>query len=162
MTISRVVLLGCLVAMVFGCCDDATEPSGDESILRVSVLDGVIFADLMPVVAPDPIHCHLSVELRNPWRYREATGVTIPWAAVYLSGNREYLGAIQFDSLPAIDLAPLEADTIELNKVQEQAQIFEPPCIYDDVYVYLRLRVRDASGKTYIYESQPFNFECRY
>jgi len=127
--------------------------------LQVRVLDGMINADLMPVIPPDPILCHLCVELRNMSDGCGIKGLMITSAGVLLSKNDAVLGTIHFNPIPPIDLAPLEADTIVVDKIAEYARIFEPPCGEN---VYLKIKLRDGNGRSFIHKSQAFLFGCSY
>lgn len=150
-----------LLALVLGiaACDDDTTGTRDDaarlSDLAVEVLDAYIMADLMPMVPPDPISCHLTLRLTNTHTKHALSGVTIPSAVVCLSKAGLGLGVIRFETDWEGSIGAGEVDTVEVTKITESEEIFDPPC-REDVFLVVEiaknvLEVEHVTTPTYFF-----------
>jgi hypothetical protein len=150
MKIMEMILIAILAAAAAGCEDDACRPrsSGPPPIgvLRVEMIDGLLYANLMPIVPPDPISCTLTLSVENTSEKYSYSGITIADGDVYLGSNNEKMGEFRFMTFWDGALRPGETDTFEVFKVMENHTIFIPPC-GDALYIDLSISA-DGSGET--------------
>ena len=160
-----VVLVALVALLLFSCEDsenclcppDKIDPSMSD--LSVTWDRGGIFANLMPVVPPDPVVCQawLILENKNP---REAfSKVEIPRADVILVRNDSILGTIPMETDWDGLLAPGKKDTIFFFKNAGTQPIFSPPC-GDQVFV--DFMIQNADGDTKVFRPETLTFECVY
>jgi len=132
------IILIITAVLIIGCDDEPEWPVviGEpiESALEVRVLDMRIFADLMPIVPPDPINCRLTLSVENRSSKYSYTGLHVPAGAVFLAENGLYLGDFFFSSNWDGKLGRGEADTFRVLKMQSASQIFPPRC-GDSLYI---------------------------
>jgi hypothetical protein len=137
------VLLACIALGALSCSEEGTEPKdAGLSDLTVQVLEGYISANLQPIVPPDPIVCYLRLRLVNSNSTSPLTGLSIPSAVVFRADNSIQLGVIQFESYWNGSIGAGAADTVIVNKIEEDHEIFAPPC---GEKVYLRVSVAKSA-----------------
>ncbi len=161
----RKTLLSVLASAVIwqaGCEDDSCRPRDCPqpplSVIRMTCLESYIYADLMPIVPPDPISCRLTVRIENTSSKYSYAGLSIDSASVYLASSDQLLGGFRLSADWNGALAPGEADTVLAQKIEEEEQIFSPPCT-DMVYIEVIL-----SSKSYgeLIERTSTYFSCVY
>jgi hypothetical protein len=140
-------------------CDDDTSSPGDGQIydLSVEVMDWYLRANLQPPVPPDPILCQATLRVTNTNQTNAISGVTIPSAVVYRADNGTELGTIRFETDWHGVLAATEVDTVTITKIQENEEIFPPPCATS---VFLRVRVVKTAVQTRILTTDPVEASC--
>lgn len=143
---NRPLLTAVLVfALSTGCGEDACRPGGGSpppiSVLSASVIDGNIFANMMPIVPPDPIACTLTVRIENTSTKDTYTGIGVPSASVYSAAN-EPVGRFRFYSDWDGELGPCGIDTFTIVKIQEQQPVIDNPC---GLGLYLDLLIETES-----------------
>ena len=103
-------------------CDDSTSPSPPGAYLdslQVEVLQVRIFADLMPIVPPDPIFSRIEMRLENTYRNYSIESLKISAANVMSKETGEQLGQFRYTTDWPGELAPGEVDTVTWTKIQE-------------------------------------------
>jgi len=131
----RKIIIPVLAAAVIwqaGCDDDSCRPrccpQPPISVIRMTCLEAYNYANLMPIVPPDPIFCRLTVRIENTSSKYSYAGLSIDSALVYLASSGRYLGRFRFSADWKGALEPGETDTVTALKIQEEEQIFSPPC----------------------------------
>jgi len=144
---------------IFSCDDDTLDPGDDAGIsdLSVQVIEGHISANLQPIVPPDPILCQLTLRLVNGNTTNSLAGLSIPSAAVFLSSNSTELGIIRFETDWDGAIGAGEVDTVTVIKIQEDQEIFVPPC---NESVYLRARVVKTAVQFKQIKTPSYPFGC--
>ena len=153
-----------LLLFLITSCEEESSPAIGLEDLELRFLSVSIWANLGPVVSPDPILCHVDMEIQNTNSDQALTGLYIPDAAVYIDSSGELLGEILLTTYwDATDwdghLEPGELDTVRLMKVEMEERPFDPPC---DVAVYLELWVKDQSDRSQAFTSESHQFICAY
>jgi hypothetical protein len=149
----------CAVLGMMSCGDDSTNPGGGGGLsdLTVQVLEGYISANLQPVVPPDPILCTLTLRIVNSNGAASYSGLSVPSAEVFLSKNSIELGTIRFQSDWDGAIGAGAIDTAVVTKIQEGAEIFEPPC---GEQVYLRARIVKSTVQSKTFSTPSYGFAC--
>ena len=148
----------CAVLGALSCDDDSSGPEdGGLADLTIQVLEGYISANLQPVVPPDPIICRLTLRIVNNNTSVPFSGLSIPSAVVFLSKNSVELGTIRFQTEWDGSIGAGETDTVVVDKLQEGAEIFPPPCREN---VYLRARLVKSTVQTKTFATPSYYFAC--
>jgi len=149
----------CVALWVPSCDDDSSEPGEGAGLsdLSIQVLEGYISANLQPVVPPDPILCTLTLRIVNTNATTPHSGLFIPSGSVFLSQNSSELGTILFETPWDGSIGAGAIDTVVVTKIQEGAEIFEPPC---GESVYLRLRIAKSAVQYKSFKTPSYNFAC--
>jgi hypothetical protein len=135
------VLVGLIVLASASCEDDAYKPGYSKppiSVFAVTAIDGLIYANLMPPTLPDPFLCRLTLHIENTSTRYSYSDISIPAAIVYQSPNNQPLGKIFFSTDWDGTLEAGEIDTVVVDKIKEDYQIFPTPCgasLYLDVFI---------------------------
>ncbi|MBD3178326.1 MAG: hypothetical protein GF417_01260 [Candidatus Latescibacteria bacterium] len=160
--------IACLLILMLllpsGCGNDRSEgplrPSNPPvSLLRMSILDVVVYANLMPMVPPDPVICEVTLAVENRSSGYPFSGLSVPSGYMYRSSDNSFLGFFRFSSAWDGRVGPSSIDTFTVRKRQEDAAIFSPPC-GEDVYLYIFLSDGRYSGLAD--RSTGINFQCVY
>ena len=151
------VLCTVLVVLTLGC-DEDESPNGVVSLpdLEFRFLNGLIGANLMPIVLPDPIGASVVVEISNLTN-DSLSQVSVPWADVILADSNQVLGRIEFSTTWVGILGPLETDTVTVTKINAGVKLFDPPCSDN---VLLKLMGQRGGQDTVLFESSTLMFEC--
>jgi hypothetical protein len=129
------------------------------SDLSVTWMDGYIWANLMPIVPPDPINCRAWLILENK-NHREAfSEIRVPLADVILAETDSVLGTILFETTWQGSLAPGEIDTVRFTKITGNQWIFNPPC---GQQVLLDFLIRNADGAVTVFTPDTLIFDCAF
>ena len=149
----------CAALGMMSCEDDSTDPGGGGGLsdLSVQVLEGYISANLQPVVPPDPILCTLTLRIVNGNGAASYSGLSVPSAQVFLSKNSVELGTIRFQSDWDGAIGAGAIDTVVVSKIQEGAEIFEPPC---GEHVYLRAKIVKSAVQSKTFSTPSYGFAC--
>jgi hypothetical protein len=149
----------CAALGMMSCEDDTADPGagGWLSDVTVQVLDGYIAANLQPVVLPDPILCTLTLRIVNSNAAAAYGGLYLPSAEVFLSKNSVALGTIRFETDWDGAIAAGAMDTVTVTKIQEGAEIFDPPC---GEHVYLRVRIARSTVQSKTFSTPSYGFAC--
>lgn len=155
--VAPLMLLACEDTENCMCSPDKIDPP----ISDLSVLweKGNMFADLMPIVPPDPIACRawLIFENKNP---RQAfSKLEIPTAKVILVKTDSILGAITMETDWDGILAPGLKDTVLFFKTTGTQPIFDPPC---NEQVLIEFVIHNADGETKVFMSDTLVVGCVY
>lgn len=154
-----------VVLLMFACEDSDNCTCGPDEInpplsdLVVSWDRGIIFANLMPIVPPDPIVCQAWLILENKNQHAAFSNVTIPTANVILVRNGSTLGMIPIETDWDGVLAASEKDTVLFFKNTGPQELFNPPCGDD---VFLDFKIQNADGDTMMFQSDTLTFECAF
>lgn len=140
-------------------CDEDLLPSPPNDELEALVLDILFYADLMPVVEPDPIICFLTVQLTNLNEIESFIDFKIPSARVYNDSTGMFLGEIRFTTDWNGFLEPSEIDTVNLRKIKEEIEIFSPPC---SELVYLDINLVNSENEIMVLKTDSFKIGCFY
>jgi hypothetical protein len=153
------VLALCAALGIASCEDDSTDPGTGDGLsdLSIQVLEGYISANLQPVVPPDPILCTLTLRIVNGSGTDPYSGLFIPSAEVFLSENSIELGTIRFQSDWDGAIGAGAIDTVVVTKIQERAEIFDPPC---GKRVYLRVRIAKTAVQWRTFSTPAYVFSC--
>jgi hypothetical protein len=162
-----IVFFVALIAVLsLSACDDSGEcpcPSGktDPPIDDLSVTweRGNIFANLMPIVPPDPIVCRVWLILENKNQWKAFSRVDVPMADVISLKNDSTLGIIPIETDWDNILAPGTKDTVFFYKNTGDNPIFGPPC---GDFVLLDFVIENADGDTKVFRSDTLTFECAF
>ncbi|UCG52912.1 MAG: hypothetical protein JSW58_04970 [Candidatus Latescibacterota bacterium] len=155
------------ILLLLLCCCDGSErcpcvpATIDPPIADLSVTwdGGYIWANLMPIVLPDPIGCSVSLILENKNTRRSFTKLEVPRANVVLAEHGSPLGTIPLETSWRGVLVAGEIDTVFFFKPNEDQAAFEPPCSQP---VLLQLLIRNADGDSTFFEPDTLIFECTY
>ena len=148
----------CAAMGMLSCEDDSTNPGGGGlSDLTVQVPEGYISANLQPVVPPDPILCTLTLRIVNANGAASYSGLSVPSGEVFLSKNSIELGTIRFQTEWDGAIGAGAIDTLVVTKIQEGAEIFEPPC---GEHVYLRVRITKTTVQSKTFSTPSYGFSC--
>jgi hypothetical protein len=131
-----------LLALACASCDVNSTLTGSLDDLEVSLAEGMIVSDQMPIVPPDPVTCTLTVLVRNTSSSSTTLGVYLPTAEVRRTSTGESLGTFAFSSDWDGRIAPGETDTVRLTKNRSVTPISPRPC---GEYLDLILHVRNPS-----------------
>jgi hypothetical protein len=161
----RRILVVIVALLIYGCHGSERGPTAPEGIdppisdLSVTWVEGNIWANLQPVVPPDPIRCHVILSVTNTNTQYPFTRVAIPGATVTLTATGEVLGTIPLDTDWDGRLAAGETATVRLSKDLGDQWIFDPPC---DQPVLMGLIIENADGESTSFTSVVLTFECVY
>ncbi|MFB0515082.1 MAG: hypothetical protein ACETWG_00575 [Candidatus Neomarinimicrobiota bacterium] len=151
-----------LLFIVSIACEQESAPVASLENLELRFLSVSIWANLGPVIPPDPVRCHLDMEIQNTSCDQTFDGLYVPNATVYIDSTGELLGEIQLTTLwdtPDWDghLEPGELDTVRLMKISMNTRPFEPPC---NAEVYLKIWVRESSDQSIAFTTDSTSFDC--
>ena len=134
-------------------------PAGNDlENLRITYLDGLAYADLMPSVPPDPLSIRIRLRLKNK-------------SKVKTTGNLKFMNSKVFlfsDTLPGqitpypedhTALLPSATDTVTLLKQRENHTVFEPPC---GKKIYVTFDIKDRFGNVICFRTDSMLFNCVY
>jgi hypothetical protein len=155
--IGAVVVLGASLGMTS--CGDTAEPGDGQALsdLTIQVLEGYISANLQPMVPPDPILCTLTLRIVNTNAGASYSGLSVPSAEVFLGKDSRRLGTIRFQTDWDGSIGAGAIDTVVVTKIQEGAEIFEPPC---GEQVYLRGKISKSAVQSRTFPTPSYRFSC--
>jgi hypothetical protein len=131
-----------LLALTCASCDVNSTLTGSLDDLEVSLAEGMVIANQMPVPAPDPVACTLTVLVHNVSSSSTTLGVYLPSADVRRASTGELLGTFTFSSDWDGRVSPGETDTVRLVKNPSLTPISPRPC---GEYLDLVLHVRNPT-----------------
>ena len=137
------------------CLPDRIDPPMSD--LSVTWDRGTIYANLMPIVPPDPVICRawLILENKNP---REAfSKVDVPTADVILVGADSTLGTIPMETDWDGLLAPGQRDTVLFFKNVGNQVMFSAPC---SEQVFLDFMIQNTDGDAKVFRPDTLVFTC--
>jgi hypothetical protein len=140
------------VALGCASCDVNSTLTGSLDDLEVSLAEGTIVSDEMPIIPPDPVRCTLTVLVRNVSRSSTTLGVYLPNAEVRRTSTGEMLGTFSFSSDWDGRVGPGETDTVRLVKNPSVTPISPRPC-GEHLDLILRVRNPSTSVKSVTFDS---------
>jgi hypothetical protein len=140
---------GALAALLFivisfsaaGCDDESCTPAQcDAPPLSVLSVDVTAFQIHVIWMLPgaDKLESQVTLRIENTSTKYSYSGVSIPSAGVYRASDNQLLGEIRFETTWDGSLDAGEIVTVELNKIEEDSQIFPDQC---DEYLYLEITI---------------------
>lgn len=154
-----VVITLLLIFIIPFSCDEDLIYSPELSDMEVVITEILIGADLMPIVAPDPVIILMTMHLTNMNETDAFVNFKIPSAKIYRASNDKLLGEFQFRSNWDGLLEPSETDTVQLRKKTEKAKIFSHTC---NEIVYLRIKFLNSLGEEELIITDDKKFGCYY
>lgn len=137
------------------CTPDKIDPPISD--LSVTWERGNIFADLMPIVPPDPVVCRAWLILENKNQREAFSKLEVPTADVILVRNDSTLGTLPIETDWDGVLSPGKKDTVFFFKNTGDDPIFSPPC---GERVFVDFVIKNADGDGRVFRPDTLSFEC--
>ena len=153
-----IVIIAPIFLGILACNTLAPQPPPDLRHLQLQFLGGFIYANLMPMIPPDPIDARVILLARNT-SSQSMTGLRVLKADVYLKSNDQRLGSIEFFSDWSGTISPNRQDTVVAQKVSEATKLFDPAC---GSSVYLTIFVGTDSSNSKRVVADNLTFSCVY
>jgi hypothetical protein len=155
-----VVALLCLTTGVLvSACDQDTVLPMPITDLHVTVIDGFIAANLMPITAPDPVSCRLTLLVTNTSTDGSFFGLRVINGIVFVDSSHATLGTFTFTSDWNGHLSPGETVTVHLTKTAAPGALFIPRC---GTMVGVRLTIQDFTRNATSVTADSLMFLCVY
>ena len=158
MSISRLSILFVTSFFLLACERDLPRSSALDD-LEIQFLSGLIWANLGPVVPPDPIYCQIELLFINTSSEERLSGLKTPWAQVFLDSTNQLLGGFSLSTDWDDTLEPNDQNTVTLIKDVLEEHPFEPPC---RKFVYLEIEVKNGAYEPKLFRTDSLLFTCVY